>query len=177
MHRIYKVLLDNELDYKLSRNKVHIKYLPNKAVQFLYNGTAEDFVERFRYYAIKYDPLDIDRTQEAKNKLMALLLDFEGAMGLGFTSEIFKFKEIDENRGIEEFYCAILNILDGLAIYNMDMTSKWENILDVLDTKGKVHWFDGANDANDAGGCKDWSETLTRFKELWVNGDRIKYER
>ena len=175
MHRIYKVLLNNEFNYEIRRNKAYIEYMNKRGVQFQYNGPAEDFVKQFRKYAKRYDPLDVDSIQEAKDKLISLLEDFEKEME-SYSGE-FQFKEVDEDRGIEEFYCAIINILDGLAIHNMDMTSKWENILDVLDEKGKVHWFDEANYANDAGNCKNWTETLTKFKELWINENRVNFER
>ena len=91
-------------------------------------------------------------------------------------------------------YCAILNIVDFLALadnISKETEEKLYKILDEIldiDTKqnhlqdgedfeqARKDHFDGITDANDAGVARDWKEMAAIFRHLWVNGDRVSLQ-
>lgn len=89
----------------------------------------------------------------------------------------------------EDFYTAMLNIVDYMALSGnarLDLCEILDKLLDVytevnLDDgedfkKSRKEWFEGITDANDAGGVKSWRGMVKRFKQLFKNGDRINIE-
>ncbi len=82
----------------------------------------------------------------------------------------------------QELYYAIINIVDFLALAEVDKDNASElyRILDKLlrieaeeNDETMEENFEGIADANDAGGVKTWQEMVEVFKELHKKGERI----
>lgn len=80
-----------------------------------------------------------------------------------------------------ELYYAIINIVDFLALAEIDKLEQFElyRILDKLLAIDSGYngmpiddEFNAIADANDVGGVKTWQEMVAAFKELYVNGER-----
>ena len=82
----------------------------------------------------------------------------------------------------QELYYAIINIVDFLALAEVDKDdgSELYRILDKLlridaeyNDQTIEENFEGITDANDTGGVKTWQEMVEVFKELHKKGERI----
>ena len=81
-----------------------------------------------------------------------------------------------------EIYYSILNIIDFLALTNLDEEKRiklYEILDDLLELEAwlsdqsREEAFEAIADANDAGGVKNWEEMVNTFAELIDKGDRI----
>lgn len=90
----------------------------------------------------------------------------------------------------DRLYCAILNIVDFLALADNISKETEEKLYKILDEildidteyqlqdgedfeQARKDNFEGITDANDAGCANDWKEMAAIFRHLWVNGDRV----
>lgn len=81
-----------------------------------------------------------------------------------------------------ELYYAIMNIIDYLALAEIDKLDQSElyKILDKLIAIDSAYngesiddEFTAIADANDVGGVKTWQEMVTEIKKLHENGERV----
>lgn len=73
-----------------------------------------------------------------------------------------------------QFYCAIIHILDGIALSNLNLTPELESALDIILMQTGYDIQDIA-DAND---CEyddntTWNDMVNEFKRLWREGERV----
>lgn len=82
----------------------------------------------------------------------------------------------------QELYYAIINIVDFLALAEVDKLDQFElyRILDKLLAIDSAcngmpidEEFNAIADANDTGGVKTWQEMVEVFKELHKKGERV----
>ena len=74
-----------------------------------------------------------------------------------------------------QFYFAIIHILDGIALSNLDFTPELETVLNTLSIKSDNIIQDIA-DANDCDYDDNttWNDLVNEFKRLWKEGERVE---
>lgn len=88
-----------------------------------------------------------------------------------------KFKaEYEITTNTTSLYYATINIVDYLALYEdvipkIKKSKLYRILFELQSITGDT--VEDIADANDAGGCKTWSELVDRFKELHKKGERI----
>lgn len=72
-----------------------------------------------------------------------------------------------------DFYYAIVNILDGIALSNQNLTPELESALDII----LMQTGSSIQDIADANDCEyddntTWNDMVNEFKRLWKEGER-----
>ena len=72
-----------------------------------------------------------------------------------------------------DFYYAIINILDGIALSNQNLTPELESALDII----LMQTGSNIQDIADANDCEyddntTWDDMVNEFKRLWEEGER-----
>lgn len=74
-----------------------------------------------------------------------------------------------------ELYCAIMNILDFLALNDVEESEKTYlfNTLDNLLKMSDLGTIDEIASANDCGRCDNWKDFVNALRKLHKSGERV----